>query len=217
MNSVKQTNEPCVISWHTYMHTYTHTYLHTCIHTYRQTDRQTDRQTGRQAGRQADRQTDRRITLRTLLHKDRYFRRLSTLTLCSFPVLSFCRTDQEFLQWLRVFFFFWRYLQRISLVVSVTAVLEVVINESMSVSSSFMMVRGTNISPIMAWKVSNTLRFFSFSRSNLSLVCFGLLILFRRRWKVIICKSWPLPMSAPRKSRVLALITPDRKRFLTRM
>ena len=72
-------------------------------------------------------------------------------------------------------FFFWRYLQRISLVVSVTAVLEVVINESMSVSSSFMMVRGTNISPIMAWKVSNTLRSFSFSRSNLS---FGLLILF---------------------------------------
>ena len=53
-------------------------------------------------------------------------------------------------------FFFWRYLQRISLVVSATAVLEVVINESMSVSSSFMMVRGTNISPIMAWTVSNT-------------------------------------------------------------
>ena len=32
------------------------------------------------------------------------------------------------------------------------------------------------ISPIIAWKVSNTLGSFSFSRSNLSLVCFGLLI-----------------------------------------
>ena len=37
---------------------------------------------------------------------------------------------------------------------------------------------------------------FRFSRSNLSLVCFGLLVLFRRRWKAIISKSWSLPMSA---------------------
>ena len=60
---------------------------------------------------------------------------------------------------------------------------------------------------------------FQFSRSDLSdfpgLVCFGLLILFRRRWKNIISKSWSLPMSAPDKLRVLALFTPDRKRFLT--
>ena len=38
------------------------------------------------------------------------------------------------------------------------------------------MVRGANLPPIIAWKLSNTLGSFSFSRSNLSLVCFGLLI-----------------------------------------
>ena len=96
----------------------------------------------------------------------------------SFSVLSFCRTDQELLQWP---FFFYRCLLRISLAVSVTAVLKVVITESMSVSSLSMMVRGANFPSIIAWKVSNTLRSFSFSRSNLSFVCFGLLILFRRR------------------------------------
>ena len=68
-----------------------------------------------------------------------------------------------------------------------------------------------------SWKVSNTLGSFSFLRSNLSLVCFGLLILFRRRWKVIISKSWSLPVSASGKLRVLAMFTPDRKRFLTRI
>ena len=57
----------------------------------------------------------------------------------------------------------------------------------------------------------------SFPRSNLSLVCFCLLILFRWRLKVIISKSWSLPKSAPGKLRVLAMFTPDRKRFLTRM
>ena len=59
--------------------------------------------------------------------------------------------------------------------VSVTAVLKVVIIESMSVSSLLMMVRGENLLPIMARKVSNTFGSFSFPRSNLSLVCFGLL------------------------------------------
>ena len=48
--------------------------------------------------------------------------------------------------------------------------------------------------PIIAWKLSNTLGSFSFSRSNLSFVCFGLLIFFRWRRKVIISKSWSLPM-----------------------
>ena len=38
------------------------------------------------------------------------------------------------------------------------------------------MVRGANLPPIIVWKVSNTLGSFSFSRSYLSLVCFGLLI-----------------------------------------
>ena len=66
-------------------------------------------------------------------------------------------------------------------------------------------------------EVSNTLGSFISSRSDLSFVCFGLLILFRRRWEVITSKSWSFPMSAPGKRRVLALFTPDRKRFLTRM
>ena len=55
--------------------------------------------------------------------------------------------------------------------VSVTAVLKVVITESMSVSSLFMMLRGAYFPSIVAWKVSKTLGSFIFSRSNLSLVC----------------------------------------------
>ena len=51
--------------------------------------------------------------------------------------------------------FFWRCLPKISLAVSITAVLKVVIIESMSVSSLLMMVRGANLPPIMAWKPSN--------------------------------------------------------------
>ena len=54
-----------------------------------------------------------------------------------------------------------------------------------------------------------------FQLSNVKLVCFGLLILFTRKWKVIISKSWSFPMSAYRKRRILAMFTPDRKRFLT--
>ena len=46
------------------------------------------------------------------------------------------------------------------------------------VSSLLMTVRRANLPPIIAWKVSNTLGSFSFSRSNLSLVCFGLLFCF---------------------------------------
>ena len=42
--------------------------------------------------------------------------------------------------------------------------LKVVTIESMSVSSLFMIVRGANFLPIVAWKVSNTLGSFSFSR-----------------------------------------------------
>ena len=48
-------------------------------------------------------------------------------------------------------FFFWRCLPRISLAVSVTAVLTVVITESMSVSSLLMVVRGANLPPITAF------------------------------------------------------------------
>ena len=70
-----------------------------------------------------------------------------------------------------------------SLAVWVTAVLKVVIIESRSLSSLFMMVGGANFPPIIAWKVSNSLGAFSFSRSNLCFVYFCFLILFRRRLK----------------------------------
>ena len=45
------------------------------------------------------------------------------------------------------------------LAVSVTAVLKVMIIESKCVSSLFMVVRGVNFLPIIAWKASNTLGF----------------------------------------------------------
>ena len=50
-------------------------------------------------------------------------------------------------------FFFWRCLLRIYLAVSVTAVLKLVIIESMSASSLVMMVRGANFQLILTWKV----------------------------------------------------------------
>ena len=140
----------------------------------------------------------------------------------SFRLESFLSQFSPFVAQIKNFcsdpgFYFWWCLPRISLAVSVTAVLKVVIIESMSVSSLLMKVRGANLPLIIAWKVSNTLGSFSFSRSNLSHVCFSLLVFFRRRRKVIISKSWSLPVSAPGKLRVLAMFTPDRKRFLTRM
>ena len=64
------------------------------------------------------------------------------------------------------FFFFRRCLPRITLAISATAVLKLVIIESMSVSSLFMMVRGGNSPLFMAWKVSNILGSFNFSRSD---------------------------------------------------
>ena len=56
----------------------------------------------------------------------------------------------------------------------------------------------------------------NFSRSNLSLGWFGFLALFRRTRKVI-TRSWSLPMSAPGKILVIWMLTPDRKRFFTKM
>ena len=88
----------------------------------------------------------------------------------SSSVLSFCRTDQGFLQW-PSFFFFRRCLSRISPTVSVTTVLKVVIIVSISVSLLFMMVRGANFLPFIDWKVSNTLGSFSFLRSTCLPVC----------------------------------------------
>ena len=81
--------------------------------------------------------------------------------------------------------------------------------ESVSASSLFMMVIGVNFPLIIAWKVSNTVGSFSFLRLNLKFAGFGFLILFRRRWKVIISKSWSLPMSDLEKLCVLAKLSPD--------
>ena len=53
-----------------------------------------------------------------------------------------------------VFFFFWRCLPRISLAVSITAVLKAVIIESRSVASLSTIVRGANLPPAIAWKGS---------------------------------------------------------------
>ena len=114
-------------------------------------------------------------------------------------------------------FFFWRCLPKISLAVSVTAVLKVVIWIYVCIFVAHDGERCT-LHAYHSWKVSKTLGSFSFSRSNLSLVCFTLLIFFFRRGrKVIISKLWTLPMSAHGKLRVLAMFTYDRKRFLTRM
>ena len=115
------------------------------------------------------------------------------------------------------FFFFWRCLPWVSLAVSVTALLKVVISESRSVYSFAHDGERCKLPASHSLEGFQHLGSFSFSRSNLSFVCFGLLILFRRRWKVIISKSWSLPVSAPGKLRVLAMFTPDRKRFLPLM
>ena len=53
----------------------------------------------------------------------------------------------------------------------------------LSLSLLLVMVRGANFPPTIAWKLSNSLGSFNFSRSNLSRVSFGLLIFFRRRRK----------------------------------
>ena len=63
---------------------------------------------------------------------------------------------------------------RISLAVSVAAVLKVVIIKSMSVCSLLMMVRGANFLPIIAWKVSNTLESFRFFEVKLESCVFWL-------------------------------------------
>ena len=51
-----------------------------------------------------------------------------------------------------------------------------------------------------SWKDSNPLGSFSVSRSNFRLVCFGRLILFRRRWKAIISKNMWKTSPAPARS-----------------
>ena len=132
--------------------------------------------------------------------------RILQVQIFSFSIISLCCTDQEF-QWPKVFssdgvcqgshWLFWSPL--------------------CWRWWSLNLCLHLHQPPIIAWKVSSTLGSFSFLRSNMSRVCFGLLSLFRWRWKVIIGKSWSIPMSVPIKLRVLALLTLYRKRFLTRM
>ena len=89
----------------------------------------------------------------------------------------------------------------------VTAVLKVLINVPMSVSSASRMVSAANFPLIIAWKASATSGFFSFSRSNLIVAWPSFLTLFRCSFKVITTSSWSLPMSAPGKLRVLDVHT----------
>ena len=145
--------------------------------------------------------------LTSVLRKKKFLQ----VRICSFSVLSFCSTDQEFLQWPTGF-------------------------------SSYNAFQGSHwlFQSLLCWRwwswnpclylfivhdgercklpaYHNTLGSFSFSRSNLSLSALWFADSFQTKWKVIISKSWSLPVSAPGKLCVLALFTPDWKRFLTRM
>ena len=86
-------------------------------------------------------------------------------------------------------FFVRRCFPRISLAVSVTILLKVLVSKFTSVCLSSSMISGANFPPIIALNASATSGSLSFSMSNLILVGFGLLILFRRMWKVVISKS----------------------------
>ena len=66
------------------------------------------------------------------------------------------------------------------------------LGESRHPCRTFQLLFGTSLLSlaIIAWKGFQLIGIFLFlSRTNLSLVCLGLLILFRRRWKVIITTS----------------------------
>ena len=66
-------------------------------------------------------------------------------------------------------------------------------------------------------KQSAMLGSLSYSRLNLILMLPWLFTLWRRSLKVIITKSWSLPVSAPGKPLVFAMFTLDWKRRLTMM
>ena len=73
--------------------------------------------------------------------------------------------------------------------VSVIILLKVLVSKFTSESLSPSTISGANFPPIIALNASATSGSLSFSVSNLILVGFGLLILFRRMWKVVISKS----------------------------
>ena len=110
--------------------------------------------------------------------------------------------------------FLWHSFSSISLAASVTAVLYiVVIMVLMSMSLSLRPTSGVNFPHIVAWKLHAGSRSLNFSRTNLSLGWFGFLTSFRWTRKVIITRSWSLPMFAPGKLLVLWMLTPDPKCF----
>ena len=104
----------------------------------------------------------------------------------------------------------------ISVAASATAVLEVVIMLSISMSSSLSPMSGANFPPIVARKLQAASGSLSYLRSKLSLGWFDFLAAFRRTRKVNITRSWSLPMSVQGKLLVLWMLTPARKRLFTK-
>ena len=88
---------------------------------------------------------------------------------------------------------------------------------SVSMLSSLRLMSGANFPPVVAGNVPATSGCLNLSRSNLSLDWVGFYVFFRRTRKVIITRSWALPMSAPGKLLVLWTLTPDWNRFLSNM
>ena len=95
---------------------------------------------------------------------------------------------------------------RVSVASSVITSLKLLVMASASPSSSS---RGPNVPHILT---SNKLEMFgslSLSKLNLSLVFLAFFDPLSRTRKVIMTKSWSLPMSAPGNVLVFALLTPD--------
>lgn len=85
-----------------------------------------------------------------------------------------------------------------------------------SVSSSIIRC-GANFPPIVAQKDLQMLVSINYSKLNLNMMFFGLIIFFSLTWKFIIMSSWSLPTSAPENVIVFALLMPDWKWFWTNM
>ena len=82
--------------------------------------------------------------------------------------------------------------------------------------SVFLYITFFLITVLSHWDFSHG-KFFQLLEVKLESCVFRLTDSFRRMWKVIISKSWSLPMSAPGELCVLAMFTPDWKRLLTKM
>ena len=120
-----------------------------------------------------------------------------------------------------IFFFslsLWRCLPRISLTVSVTAVLKVEKNHWIYVRI-FIAHDGERCKP-PAYHISEGFQnvgIFQLFEVKLEACVFWLADFFQVKAEGHHHKSWSLPVSAPGKLCVLAMFTPDRKRFLTRI